>query len=261
MVAPRLILRTERDGKVVSEAPVRVIEEKICSQHTIDTLRSFMEEVSLTGTAAEFFGEKRCSFRTGAKTGTAQVDSEINGVRYKRGDGYYYGSMVTYLPADNPRYTIMTAIFTKRQTGKFYYGASLTGPVQKQVATFLYNRDKQYAEEVADGDFHTSAIKGGNIDKMRKVANEYGDKFSTESRHGWGKGAVGEEGKLQISTLETREGCVPNVVGMGLDDALYLLEKSGLTVEIVGYGKVVKQSLSPNTAVATTNKRITITLK
>ena len=261
MVAPRLILRTERDGKVVSEAPVRVIEEQICSKSTIDTLRSFMEEVSLTGTAAEFFGEKRCSFRTGSKTGTAQVDSEINGVRYKRGDGYYYGSMVTYLPADNPRYTIMTAIFTKRQIGKFYYGASLTGPVQKQVATFLYNRDKQYAEEVADGDFHTSQIKGGNIDKMRKVANEYGDKFSTDSRHGWGKGSVGEEGKLQISTLETREGCVPNVVGMGLDDALYLLEKSGLAVDIVGYGKVVKQSLSPNTAVANTNKRITIMLK
>ena len=261
MVAPRLILRTERDGKVVSEAPVRVIEEQICSKSTIDTLRSFMEEVSLTGTAAEFFGEKKCSFRTGAKTGTAQVDSEINGVRYKRGDGYYYGSMVTYLPADNPRYTIMTAIFTKRQTGKFYYGASLTGPVQKQVATFLHNRDRQYAEVVAKGEYNASNIKGGNIDKMRKVASEYGDKFSTESRHGWGKGSVSEEGKLQISTLETREGGVPNVVGMGLDDALYLLEKSGLTVEIVGYGKVVKQSLSPNTAVATTNKRITITLK
>ena len=261
MVAPRLILRTERDGKVVSEAPVRVIEEQICSKSTIDTLRSFMEEESLTGTAAEFFGEKKCSFRTGAKTGTAQVDSEINGVRYKRGDGYYYGSMVTYLPADNPRYTIMTAIFTKRQTGKFYYGASLTGPVQKQVATFLHNRDRQYAEVVAKGEYNASNIKGGNIDKMRKVASEYGDKFSTESRHGWGKGSVSEEGKLQISTLETREGGVPNVVGMGLDDALYLLEKSGLTVEIVGYGKVVKQSLSPNTAVATTNKRITITLK
>ncbi len=261
MVAPRLILRTERDGKVVSEAPVRVIEEQICSKTTIDTLRLFMEDVSRIGTAAEFFGEKKCSFRTGSKTGTAQVDSEINGVRYTRDDGYYYGSMVTYLPADNPRYTIMTAIFTKRQTGKFYYGASLTGPVQKQVATFLHNRDKQYAEEVVDGDFHTSAIKGGNIGKMRKVANEYGDKFSTESRHGWGKGAVSEEGKLQISTLETREGCVPNVVGMGLDDALYLLEKSGLAVDIVGYGKVVKQSISPNTAVANTNKRITITLK
>jgi cell division protein FtsI (penicillin-binding protein 3) len=169
--------------------------------------------------------------------------------------------MVTYLPADKPRYTIMTAIFTKRQEGKFYYGASLTGPVQKQVATFLHNRDRQYAEEIADGDFHASNIKGGNINKMRKVANEYGDSFSAESRHGWGKGSVSEEGKLQISVIEAKSGCVPNVVGMGLDDALYLLEKSGLTVDIVGYGKVVKQSISPNTAVANTNKRITITLK
>lgn len=261
MVAPRLILRTERDGKVVSEAPVRVIEEQICSKTTIDTLRLFMEDVSRIGTAAEFFGEKKCSFRTGSKTGTAQVDSEINGVRYTREDNHYYGSMVTYLPADSPRYTIMTAIFTKQQAGKFYYGASLTGPVQKQVATFLYNRDKQYAEEIADGDFHASNIKGGNIDKMRKVANKYGDKFVSENRHGWGKGSINEEGKLQISALNTKEGHVPNVVGMGLVDALYLLEKSGLTVDIVGYGKVVKQSLSPHTAVANTNKQITITLK
>lgn len=261
MVAPRLILRTERDGKVVSEAPVRVIEEQICSKSTIDTLRSFMEEVSLTGTAAEFFGEKKCSFRTGAKTGTAQVDSEINGVRYTRDDGYYYGSMVTYLPADNPRYTIMTAIFTKRQTGKFYYGASLTGPVQKQVATFLYNRDHNYAQEMADDKYYATNIKGGNIKKMREVASEYGGKFSSESRSGWGEYKVKEGDRMHIAQRNISETIVPNVVGMGLDDALYLLEKCGLVVDIVGYGKVVKQSIAPNTAVATTNKRITITLK
>jgi cell division protein FtsI (penicillin-binding protein 3) len=261
MVAPRLILRTERDGEVVSEAPVRVIEEKICKQSTVDTLRSFMEEVSLTGTAAEYFGEKRCSFRTGSKTGTAQVDSEINGVRYKRGDGYYYGSMVTYLPADNPRYTIMTAIFTKRQTGKFYYGASLSGPVQKRVATFLYNRDLAYAEEVSGEECFASEIKGGNIEKMRKVASEYGGKFSAESRHGWGEGSVGNDGKLHISPIDMADDVVPNVVGMGLNDALYLLERCGLTVEVVGYGSVVKQSIAPNSKVAKTNKRIKIELR
>ncbi|MBO7219873.1 MAG: transpeptidase family protein [Alistipes sp.] len=261
MVAPRLILRTERDGEVVSEAPVRVIEEKICKQSTVDTLRSFMEEVSLTGTAADYFGEKRCSFRTGSKTGTAQVDSEINGVRYKRGDGYYYGSMVTYLPADNPRYTIMTAIFTKRQTGKFYYGASLSGPVQKRVATFLYNRDLAYAEEVSGEECSASDIKGGNIEKMRKVASEYGGKFSAESRHGWGEGSVGNDGKLHISPIDMADDVVPNVVGMGLNDALYLLERCGLTVEVVGYGSVVKQSIAPNSKVAKTNKRIKIELR
>ncbi len=262
MVAPRLILRTERDGEVMSEAPVRVIEEQICSKSTIDTLRSFMEEVSLTGTAAEYFGEKKCSFRTGSKTGTAQVDSEINGVRYRRGDGYYYGSMVTYLPADNPRYTIMTAIFTKRQTGKFYYGASLSGPVQKRVATFLHNRDISYADEVAGGEFCASEIKGGNVEKMRKVASEYGGKYTSESRHGWGECKPSQvDSKLRISQMNMAEDVVPNVVGMGLNDALYLLERCGLTVEVVGCGGVVKQSLAPNTELAKTNRRIKIELQ
>ena len=261
MVAPRIILRTERNGKVVNEAPVRVIEDKICSQRTIDTLRSFMEEVSLTGTAADYFGEKRCAFRSGSKTGTAQVDTEINGVRYKRGDGYYYGSMVTYLPADNPRYTIMTAIFTKRQSGKTYYGAGLAGPVQKSVATFLYNRDRNYAQEIANERYFASEIKGGNIEKIRKVASEYGGKFSSDSRSGWGEYKDREGEKMQIAQRNRSEEVVPNVVGMGVDDALYLLEKCGLTVEIAGYGKVIKQSIAPNTKVAGTEKRIKIVLK
>ncbi len=259
MVAPRLVLRTERDGEVVSEAPIRVIDKQICSKSTIDTLRSFMEDVSRKGTAAEYFGEKRCSFRTGSKTGTAQVDSEIGGVRYKQGDGYYYGSMVTYLPADNPRYTIMTAIFTKRQTGKFYYGASLTGPIQKEVATFLYNRT--YTEPLAEGEAFVEELKGGNIANMRKVAAEYGDKYTPEGRSGWGRSSKGEGGALHISQLDTNEGLVPDVRGMGLEDAIYILERSGLRVEIVGCGKVVKQSLAPNSEIAKTNREIKIELQ
>ena len=170
--------------------------------------------------------------------------------------------MVTYLPADNPRYTIMTAIFTKRQSGKTYYGAGLSGPVQKKVATFLYNRDRNYAQEVADDKCFASEIKGGNIEKIRKVASEYGSRFSSESRSGWGEYKSNDEGnKMQIAKRNIQETVVPNVVGMGLDDALYLLEKCGFAVEIAGYGKVVKQSIAPSTKVASTEKRIKIVLK
>lgn len=261
MVEPRLILRIERDGVCVKECEPRIIEEQICSQRTIDTLRSFMEQVSLTGTASDYFGENSCSFRTGSKTGTAQVDSEINGVRYRRGDGYYYGSMVTYLPADNPRYTIMTAIFTKRQSGKSYYGAGLAGPVQKQVATFLHNRDKEYAEQLTNERHTLQSLKGGAVADMRRVADAYADKFSSDGRRGWGNSLLQEDNKIVISQIEVKEGVVPDVVGMGLNDALYLLENSGLKVEIVGVGKVVKQSLAPNSEVAKTNRQIKIELR
>jgi cell division protein FtsI (penicillin-binding protein 3) len=228
MVAPRLVLRTERDGKVVEKADVKVLNDKICSRRTLDTLRMMMEDVSNIGTAAEFFSEKACHFRTGSKTGTAQVNTIIDGVRYRKEDGYYYGSMVTYMPADKPRYTIMTAIFTKRQAGKFYYGASLTGPVQKRVATYLYNRELKNATPIDEREFKTE----------RKVV-----------------------AKRSLDSVEVRQGCVPKVVGMGLSDALYLLENSGLTVDVVGCGRVTEQSLKAGTKIADGNKRITIRLK
>ena len=261
MVAPRLILRTERDGKVVNENPVKVIEEKVCRQTTIDTLRMFMEDVSAIGTAKEHFGSKKCNFRSGSKTGTAQVDTEINKVRYYRKDNLYYGSMVTYFPAENPKYTIMTIVLTPKQTGKSYYGAGLAGPVQQKVATFLYNRDHNYAERVGKEKHYTTSVKSGNVEKMRKVAGKYGDKHSAEERDGWGKCTEGKRGEMHIAQLDIEEGCVPNVVGMGLDDALYLLEKSGMTVEVIGFGSVIKQSIAANTVITKNNNRITITLK
>ena len=39
------------------------------------------------------------------------------------------------------------------------------------------------------------------------------------------------------------KGLIPNVVGMGLVDAAYLLEKKGLVVHVEGVGIVRKQSL------------------
>ena len=46
------------------------------------------------------------------------------------------------------------------------------------------------------------------------------------------------------------EGTVPDVVGMGLKDAIYLLEKSGLVVSFSGVGVVQSQSFKPGTRVS-----------
>ena len=58
-----------------------------------------------------------------------------------------------------------------------------------------------------------------------------------------------QEGRDSV-LLERRsmpEGKIPNVVGMGLRDALYQLENLGVKVKIDGAGKVVRQSLLPGT--------------
>ena len=44
-----------------------------------------------------------------------------------------------------------------------------------------------------------------------------------------------------------KDDVVPNVVGMGLRDALYVMENLGLKVQVDGVGKVVQQSIIPGT--------------
>ena len=60
---------------------------------------------------------------------------------------------------------------------------------------------------------------------------------------------------------DTPQKVVPNVVGMGLRDAVYKLEEQGITVYVVnGKGKVVKQSISPGVKVRM-GMRVYLTLK
>ena len=54
-----------------------------------------------------------------------------------------------------------------------------------------------------------------------------------------------DEDTLRLKKLELIENLVPNVIGMGLKDALFLLENSGLKVTVQGRGRVVSQSLRP----------------
>jgi cell division protein FtsI (penicillin-binding protein 3) len=46
---------------------------------------------------------------------------------------------------------------------------------------------------------------------------------------------------------------MPNVKGMGLKDAIYLLENMGLKVQVKGKGKVMNQSIAPGSALVKSN--------
>ena len=53
-----------------------------------------------------------------------------------------------------------------------------------------------------------------------------------------------------IKTNNVKQQLMPNVKGMGLKDAVYLLENMGVKVKISGKGKVSGQSIAPGTALA-----------
>jgi cell division protein FtsI (penicillin-binding protein 3) len=54
-------------------------------------------------------------------------------------------------------------------------------------------------------------------------------------------------GTLNTASNATSGSVTPNVVGMGLKDAVYLLENKGLKVTVTGRGRVMNQSLTAGT--------------
>jgi cell division protein FtsI (penicillin-binding protein 3) len=58
-----------------------------------------------------------------------------------------------------------------------------------------------------------------------------------------------KKNELHVKPLKKMDGYLPNVKGLTMKDALYLLEQNGLKVNVKGKGRVVKQSLRPGSKV------------
>lgn len=239
MVAPRLISEVRRGDKVVDRFPTRVINERICSDETLLVVRECLEETARTGTAKQYFRDT-LSFRVAGKTGTAKFAQ--SGIKYS--DGYYLGTMVIYFPADNPKYTVMTSIFTHRSRGATYYGAGLAGPVQREIVNYIYYRDEDWHQNLTPSkrEKYPTHVKGGNIAHIRRVADKFSPRVSFTDREGWGVASTDTLLNVDIKSIADSD-IMPNVVGMGLRDALYLLESRSLKVHFTGKGTVRSQSI------------------
>jgi cell division protein FtsI (penicillin-binding protein 3) len=64
--------------------------------------------------------------------------------------------------------------------------------------------------------------------------------------------------KPVIKASDVHQQVMPNVRGMGLKDAVYLLENMGVKISAKGKGKIIAQSVAPGTVLA---KGITVMLE
>ena len=242
MVAPRLVRGIRRGDEMVEEFEVRVLAEQICSPESRAAIHECLVETARTGTTKEYFRDTLL-FRVASKTGTAKVAQDGNGNGAPYGN-YYMGTVAAYFPADNPKYTILTSILTDRRRGKNYYGGGLAGPVVKEVVNYIYYRDEEWHQTLASSsvEHHPSRLKGGNVEQVRSVADKFSPRTSYESRKGWGVVKTDSLHNVDIRNVEGQD-VMPDVIGMGLKDALYMLESRGLKVRFSGKGTVGSQSI------------------
>lgn len=259
MVAPRLIREVRRGDEVVEKFAPQVLRENICSAASLDAIRECLEETSLTGTTKNFFRDT-LSLRVASKTGTAKVAQDGNGQGVPYSANYYMGSVVAYFPADNPKYTVMTSMLTNRSRGS-YYGATLAGPVVKDVVDYIFYRDEEWHRTLSPSTEKQVpvAIKGGSIEQIRRVADKFSPRISFTDREGWGVARMDTLRNVDVRTIEHQD-LMPDVVGMGLKDAIYILESRGLEVEFVGQGTVRSQNLPKGSRIKA-GQRVNLTLR
>lgn len=245
MISPVLVRELRRDDRTEERFEGHTIASSICSRSTLREVRECLKRVCTEGTASAYFRDTT-RLRVAAKTGTAQVTAP------RREPGrHYLGSMVAFFPADDPRYTVLTSIETRAQPGKAYYGGPLAGPVVKRLVEYIFNREPAWYAEVSDEGprRYPVRMKGGDVEQVRRVAKSLAPKVRAESRSGWGRVRVDSLSHVEVTALPHERGVMPDVRGMGLKDALFLLESLGLKVGFSGQGAVLRQSIAAGTRI------------
>ncbi len=94
------------------------------------------------------------------------------------------------------------------------------------------------------------ASKDGDRQSLETLYAALGMSHSEGVATDWVSVTTGDD-KAQLNALDLQESEVPDVRGMGLRDALYLLENAGLKVDYQGMGMVKSQSIAPGTPLRT----------
>ena len=105
MVKPRFVKSIMKDGEVVENIPVEVLNPAIASPKTIEQIQTILEKVVSQGLGKRA-GSKQ--FHVSGKTGTAQVSQGKGG--YKSGTMHYLVSFCGYFPSEAPKYSCIVAI-------------------------------------------------------------------------------------------------------------------------------------------------------
>ncbi|WP_026899033.1 penicillin-binding protein [Daejeonella oryzae] len=245
-VAPIFVNEIRKLGNTIERFESRVINDKICSDETLNKMQAMLEGVITEGTGKNIIYNPL--YKIAGKTGTAQVADANKGYRAKK---QYQASFCGYFPADKPKYSLIVVINDPKNG---YYGAQVAGPPFREIADRVYANDMEMYDALQDQkrtlvSNSKPATKAGKKKSTQQVFKAFGIPSMRISNSEYVSSSDSNTG-VQDSPLKVDEGTVPDVKGMGLKDALYVVGNSGLKVHVKGSGKVVKQSLDAGERVA-----------
>lgn len=210
VMKPYLVEAIEQNGRVTKKLGPTVLNGKICSQKTIDSVKFALRTVVEKGTGSAL---RNAKCHVSGKTGTARQLVEYTDSRGKKVSKYidpqgykrHQATFVGFFPSEKPKYTAVVVVYSKKTRGNFY-GGSWAAPVFREI-----------------------------VDKICTSSPEWGNVLQASASL-----PEAEERDIEIGKFD--DYTIPDITGMGLSDALYLLENRGFKVTFDGEGIVVGQS-------------------
>lgn len=238
MVKPQFVKEIRSGNEVIEEFPPVVLNPMVCKPTTLLDLQELLKGVVERGTAKNI---KARGFDIAGKTGTAKIAQDGS---YS---DKYQASFVGYFPADNPKYSCVVVI---QGPTKQIYGSAVSGTVFKEIADKVYasgleNTRSDVEEQLAITAYPYS--KNGDRNELKKVFAKMGVPVKDNSGNANYVATVTGENNVQMNAKSFDDDLVPSVIGMGLVDALFVLESRGLSVQVKGSGIVKDQSINPGT--------------
>jgi cell division protein FtsI (penicillin-binding protein 3) len=247
MLRPYLVNVILQNGNPVRTFNPYILRDPIAGRETIRRVQECLVGVchEPAGTAYKLF--KDSPYKVAGKTGTALMANGRRGYA----DHIYQSSFAGYFPAEDPLYTCVVVIRNKPFAKKFY-GAAVAGPVFKEIADKLYavhiqqNRSTAGLSLTADSSVYSFS---GSMEKFKTLLDAFDWNYKDSSTQAnWGNITVAKGDRI-LKSIPLRKSTMPDVRGMGLADALYLLENLDLKVGAAGSGKVKEQSIAPGSAI------------
>jgi len=208
MMKPYFVENIQKNGVIEKRFEPVELSGAICSRSTLELVCQALRGVVEEGTARAL---KDPRYTISGKTGTARI--AFGGSGYADSEGYkkHQASFAGFFPSENPKYSAIVVLYTGKTKGNFY-GGGWAAPVFKKISDKIYASSPEWVEP----------LKGnGKVEGMSR--------------------------EIMASLESFRGDSIPEVKGLGIRDAVYILENQGYKVKFTGKGRVAHQSHVPGT--------------
>ena len=239
MVKPLFTSEILKDGQQVAKHSKEIINPAICSKSSINKIIPYLIDVVDKGTAKNI---RNNQYKIAGKTGTSLIaygkNSEEENKRYR-------ASFVGFFPAHKPKYSCIVVVYNPKENG--FYGSDVAAPIFKEISDKIYASDISIHEQIPQLEIVKDYpyLSQGKTNEANIVLDYLNLNYQTTSSQWMTQDYSKDQLSLSRRNIDNdfENGIMPNLYGMNLMDAVYLLENAGLKVSFSGSGHIINQSI------------------